>query len=355
MQGLLLRLAALDAASENAVRIISFFDSLADTVPDIESLLSQAAIMGDLVVGLQDENRCLDLVASPGQSIRVVHPRTHALQHRVDSSHQAWIEREGSPHPLDEIVLERLALACAAVLRRVGRPAVAAFGDPALIELAISPSAPAVDRSRALHLLGCSPSAQVVAVAAQGPEAEIAATTDRLGRSGVWVRHTALNDLWLIVTAAEATDILVAGAATRMGIGPARAALAAPESWQQALRALRFAEEGAYGVVSADALGPFSFLAGQLRSTDIVGVPDIDVLNGLAGSRGGPDLLNTLEVLITAGSMREASRQLHLHHNSVAARVARAEEALGFRITEPRGLVRLGLALALRQLARHDA
>lgn len=355
MQGLLLRLAALDAAAENAVRVISFFDALADTVPDIETLLSHAAIMSDLVVGVHDDNHHLDLVASPQEAIRVAAPSVHPLQCRVDSSHQVWIKREGAPHPLDEIVLERLALTCAAVLRRVGRPKDTTFDDPALLELAISPSAPAVDRSRALHLLGSSPSAQIVAIAAQGPNAEITAATDLLRKSGVWIRHAILDDVWLIVTAAEAANTLSTGPGTRAGIGPIRPAMAAPDSWQQALRALRFAERGAYRAIFADSLGTFGFLAGQLRSVDIVGVPDIDVLEGLYAARGGPDLLNTLEVLVMAGSMREAARQLHLHHNSVAARVAKAEDALGFRINEPRGLVRVALALALRQLARHDA
>jgi DNA-binding PucR family transcriptional regulator len=65
-------------------------------------------------------------------------------------------------------------------------------------------------------------------------------------------------------------------------------------------------------------------------------------------------VIQTLEVLAEAGSLREAARRMHLHHNSIAARVRRAEELLGYKITEPAGGARLQLTLALRRLRSTD-
>lgn len=57
-----------------------------------------------------------------------------------------------SARPADEVLLDRLAIAAAAVLERYG-PAHTTMADPALVELAISGDDQAA-RARALRLLG---------------------------------------------------------------------------------------------------------------------------------------------------------------------------------------------------------
>src|SRR5206468_11114717 len=106
-----------------------------------------------------------------------------------------------------------------------------------------------------------------------------------------------------------------------------------PMSWEKAALAVRYAIASTGGtnaavhpVVFAADLGPYALLADKLRSEDIRDVADIDVLDQFAADANGIGVLRTLEVVVEAGSLREAARKLHLHHNSVAARVARAEE-----------------------------
>ncbi|MCC9741966.1 helix-turn-helix domain-containing protein [Streptomyces sp. MNU89] len=43
--------------------------------------------------------------------------------------------------------------------------------------------------------------------------------------------------------------------------------------------------------------------------------------------------------------MRQAAAELHLHHSSVAARLAHVEETLGWRLRDPQDRFRAHLAL----------
>jgi hypothetical protein len=106
-------------------------------------------------------------------------------------------------------------------------------------------------------------------------------------------------------------------------------------------------------VFQAD-LGPYELLAARLRSTDIVGIADVDAFDRLAGQPAGADVVAAVEAVVASGTLREAARHLHLHHNTVAARLARAQAVLGYPVATPHGLARVGLALALRRLRIND-
>lgn len=81
-----------------------------------------------------------------------------------------WLERPGAPGRLDELLLERLAIAAAAVAERYG-PARTTMADPALVELVISAGSDVAARARALRLLGFAAGLpiRVVAVRSQLP------------------------------------------------------------------------------------------------------------------------------------------------------------------------------------------
>src|SRR5258707_123839 len=64
-----------------------------------------------------------------------------------------WLERPAAPGPLDQLLLDRLAIAAAAVVERYG-PARTTMADPALVELVISAESDEATRARALRLLG---------------------------------------------------------------------------------------------------------------------------------------------------------------------------------------------------------
>lgn len=360
MQGLLLKLSALDAAAENAVRLISLFDSLVEQQVNLDTLLRSAAMVAECPVGLQDHTGQFAVRATPDGTVDAGRADPTAAVRPLGPNHLAWIGR--SPEqalPLDELLLERLAIASISTVDHA-RPAEPAFGDPALLEFVISRSTGAPERSRALHLLGLAPSTALTLVAVCGPDDLLDAAT--AGFSGdARPRRARLGTAYAVaVTGQLSRDVRVPPGVT-VGVGTAVPATDAPASWDKAVRAVRFAEP-AHGptdpadraVVFAADLGPYELLAARLRSSDIRDVADLDALDALAGEANGADVVHTVEVVVEAGSLREAARQLHLHHNSVAARVARAEQRLGYRITEPRGIARVGLALALRRLRSRD-
>ncbi|MFE7133408.1 hypothetical protein ACFVIM_21385 [Streptomyces sp. NPDC057638] len=79
-----------------------------------------------------------------------------------------WLARPGPSQPLDEVLLDRFALASAAVVERYG-PARTSMGDPALAELVISADSDEATRARALRLLGFAAGRPVEVVAVRSP------------------------------------------------------------------------------------------------------------------------------------------------------------------------------------------
>jgi hypothetical protein len=359
MQGLLLKLSMLDAGAENAVRLISFFDSLMEQGVGLEVLVSRAAMVAECPLGVQARDGGFALRGCPDGAVDGRSAEAGAVAHDVGSHHLAWLARGGGQAlPLDELLLERFAIACIAAIGR--RDAMLpSFGDPALLELAIGGSAAAPERARALYLLGFDPSALLTMLAVTGPSDEFAGVAAAIaGRA----HHVApVASTYAVLLAGQAPPGLKLPRGFTAGVGRTVRGLEAPRSWDQAVRALRFAVPsdghavgGDRAVVYAAELGPLELLAEKLRSSDILDVPDVEALDLLAAEGGGADVLRTLECFVDTGSLREAARRLHLHHNSVAARVTRAERLLGYSMTGPRGSARVGLAIALRRLRDRD-
>lgn len=361
MQGLLLKLSALDADVENAVRIISFFDSLIEQQPSLDVLVRNAAAVAECAVGIQESEGRFALRATPDGRTDAGRAAEGATIARVSSSHQAWLGRGGADAlPLDQMLLERFGLSAIAALGR-GRTPTLALGDPALIELVVAQSTEAPERSRALQLLGLTPATSVTFLAASGPTKQLDVLVSCLGELGGKPRCAVIGPVRAVVLLGPPPSDLHPPDGVTLGVGPATRAIDAPAAWQKAVRALRYAtpvtnagDVAARPMVHATRLGAFDLLAARLRSDDIRDVADIDVLDELAAEPQGAEMIRTLEVVVEAGSLREAARTLYLHHNSVSGRLARAEERLGYRIADPSGIARLGLAIALRRLRNTD-
>ncbi|HWN33871.1 MAG TPA: helix-turn-helix domain-containing protein [Pseudonocardia sp.] len=134
-------------------------------------------------------------------------------------------------------------------------------------------------------------------------------------------------------------------------LGGAAPPLEARRSWLQARLALRFAAPGAAeAFVDHDALGTLALLAevpAQRLRTD----PDVLALDALAATRAGAQDVAALDAFCRTGSLRQAAAELHLHHSSVAARLARVEQAVGWGLDNPGDRFRARLALVARRLA----
>ena len=119
MRGLLLRLSALDADAESAVRLITFFDSLVEQEVKLEELLRSAAIVAGCAVGIQDLDGQFAARALPDGTSDSERAGRGATFRKVAAGHHVWIGRSGeSSLALDELLLERLAIASIPTLGR---------------------------------------------------------------------------------------------------------------------------------------------------------------------------------------------------------------------------------------------
>jgi sugar diacid utilization regulator len=318
-----------------------------------------------------------------------IQPSKGALVNPDDGASPArvWLERPGEPGPLDDLVVERLALTArlrGAARRRTPAPDLA---DPALVELVLAEREAQEDRARAVHLLGLAAGApvRVLAVrAAPGADlvAEAVALVSRATTNG-WaprtVRVAAIGEVAAVLlqpapgaeplasrlrAALSATAVVGVGGAISdtgaavAGLGGEAAPLEARRSWRQAQLAMRFAlPAGTRGAASGDvlveydALGSLALLA-EVPAERLRAEPDVAALDALAATRTGALDVATLEVFCRTGSLRQAAAALHLHHSSVAARLAHVEQAMGWRLDSPDGQFRVRLALLARRLTK---
>jgi hypothetical protein len=180
MEALAARLSHLDSQVEGAIRVVMFYDTLMRRRVDVPALARASAGLAECVTGIR--------LHGTGRVIRVSPDGRHASASPSPASTTApitldeeeigtaWLERPGPAGPLDQLLLDRLAIAAAAVLERYG-PARTTMADPALVELVISADSDQAASARALRLLGFPADlpVRVLAVRSQLP-------LDRVGR-----------------------------------------------------------------------------------------------------------------------------------------------------------------------------
>jgi hypothetical protein len=108
--------------------------------------------------------------------------------------------------------------------------------------------------------------------------------------------------------------------------------------------------------VAADTAGFLSRCPGLLGHAPVQDLYALVLLGAdLPGSvTTGAVTIAALQAVCRTESLRLAATALHMHHSSVAARLARAEQVLGFPVRTAPGRSRLLLALALRHLRDAD-
>lgn len=406
-----MRLSSLDADAAAAVRVIAHFQALlSGGSVDPEVLVRSTAALAGCPAGLSGQ------AEATGRAGRALRFGPDGARLPCDGPPEAsggadpvsgrrslapagcvWLERDGGPGPLDDLVLEWMALAAGMGPPRAPRPPHVA--DPALVETVLSEREAVEDRVRALRLLGLSPERplRVVAVSGGG-EADAGVEAVALlarGAPGATVRIAAMDALAAVLvqtseggataTGDVARDLSAAAAergrgqdrrsgaargagdgdraesgegapspprAARFGVGGGVSPVRAHVSWAQARTALRFAGSGGPGetVVDHDALGPLALLA-EVPADRLRADPGVRALTALAAREGGESGIAALDAFCRTGSLRRAAAELHLHHSTVAARLARAEAALGVRLREPDDRLRARLALYAWRLA----
>ncbi|MFI1281160.1 helix-turn-helix domain-containing protein [Streptomyces sp. NPDC020858] len=345
MEALALRLSGLDAYVDGAIRIVAFYDTLMRRRVDLPALARSSAGLAGCVAGvrLHGAGRVVRVAPDGRPASEPPRPASATASITLDEEEigTVWLERPGPPNPLDDVLLERLALAAASVAERYG-PARTTMADPALVELVISADSDEAARARALRLLGFAADqpVRVVAVRSRLPLDQIGG----LVCPARPVKAAQLADVGVILLTATPTAIDPARfpAGVLAGIG---AAQSADRCWREARTALRFATPRR-PVVRYDALGALALLA-QVPEDAARDNADVAAIARIAGS---PADLETLDAYCATGSLRRAADLLHLHHSSVARRLEQIGRTLGVDVTEPTGLMRAGLALAAWRL-----
>ncbi|MFJ7206615.1 PucR family transcriptional regulator [Streptomyces sp. NPDC098789] len=346
MEALAVRLSGLDPYVDGAMRIVAFYDTLMRRRVDLPALARASAGLAECVAGIRLHGTGRVTRVSPGGRQAPAEspacapaPASTTVAITLDEEEigTVWLERPGPPNPLDEVLLDRLAIATAAVAEQYG-PARTTMADPALVELAISADADEAARARALRLLGfaAGPTVRVVAVRSRVPLDRLGAAVATAGP----VKAAPLAGVGVIL--ATALDPARFPADARAGIGCAESP---DRSWRQARTALRFAGPREPVVRYAD-LGSLALLAEIPRDAAREN-PDVAAVIRLSGH---PEDMETLDAYCATGSLRRAADLLHLHHSSVARRLEQLAKALDIRLTEPTGLVRARLALTAWRL-----
>jgi len=387
VKGLLLRLSAVDADAEAAVRVIAYFDGLLEHRASLTDLVRSTAALAECTAGLERADEPPLRFHPNGQpASRLDDPPAVGVTPvsgsvTLDAGGRVWLERPGAAGPLDDLVLERFAIAARLLGgRRTPAPHLA---DPALVELMLAEREAPEDRVRALRLLGLDSALPVRVAAVGGPDPSAAAVALVVrGRPVRAVRVAVIGNLAAVLlqpragaatlvadlraaladrgrertpngtTPANGTAVPGAITGLRVGIGSAVPGLEARTSWQQAQLALRFAvpDFGDESVVEHDELGPLTLLA-EVPVEMLRAQADVRALDALAATPTGALDVAALEAFCRTGSLRQAATVLHLHHSSVAARLAHVEAALGRRLDEPDDRFRARLAVLARRLA----
>ncbi|MFE5676357.1 PucR family transcriptional regulator [Streptomyces erythrochromogenes] len=347
MEALAARLSQLDAHAEGAIRVVAFYDTLMRRRVDLPALARSSAGLAGCVAGVRLHGTGRVVRASPdgADAPAPAAPASASTTAPVTLDEEeigtVWLERPGPPNPLDEVLLDRLAIAVAAVVERYG-PARTTMADPALVELVVSSDCDEAGRARALRLLGFAADlpVRVAAVRSELPLGRVAG----LLCPGRPVKAAPLAGVGVVLATAIPLDRFPdrLAADVRVGIGasddPAR-------SWREARTALRFTS-ARQPVVRHDDLGALALLA-EIPEDAARANGDVAAIARMARN---PEDLETLDAFCATGSLRRAADRLHLHHSSVARRLEQITKTLGIELTQPAGLLRAGLALTAWRL-----
>ncbi|MFE1380048.1 helix-turn-helix domain-containing protein [Streptomyces sp. NPDC058740] len=346
MEALALRLSGLDPYVDGAIRIVAFYDTLMRRRVDLPALARASAGLAECVAGIRLHGTEPATRVSPlgTEATTPPLPASSSTPVTLDEEEigEVWLERPGPANPLDDILLDRLALAVATAVERYG-PARTTMADPALVELAVGTEGDEPSRARALRLLGFAPGRPVHVVAVHSP-----LPLDRVGASvcpAALVKAAPLADVGVLLTAAP-VDPARFPPSTRAGLG---------HSWREARTALRFTTPRTPVVAHAD-LGALALLA-EIPPETARANPDVAALARVVAALEPPEAaatVDTLDAYCTTASLRRAADLLHLHHSTVARRLDHLGAALALDLTTPTDLARARLALTAWRLAEGE-
>ncbi|MER7077245.1 PucR C-terminal helix-turn-helix domain-containing protein [Saccharopolyspora kobensis] len=360
-----LRMSGLASDALSMFRLIAYFDVLSESAANADALVRSAALLAECPVGARWASGTVIRYGALGDPLDESFPPTPK-----SAEPAVWLERAAdAEHPLDSLLLDRLQHTLrVAAPRSGGGPRL---GHPALLEVVLSDKERREDRVRAVGLLGLDTSREVRALAVSAASSK--AALDLVARScpGRLVHSVEVGNLTAVLLQDDSDDgelaeglhaaivaehpMALSGTGGLrgpwVGIGGRMSVYAAPASWKQARRALRFASSTRYGrrAVSYGALGSLELLA-ELPLKRLLNDPDAARINAIATSPGGEQEVATLEAYCVFGSLRRTAEEMHVHHSTVAARLAHLEAEMGWDLADPMDRFKATLVLMVRRV-----
>ncbi|MDF3337219.1 helix-turn-helix domain-containing protein [Mycolicibacterium septicum] len=365
-------LSELGSDPASVLRLVAQFDALEEQEVNADAAVRFAALIAGCPVGVRWPGGTVVRYDASGR----LDPIDDGASPASDRPETAvWVERDGSGHPLDEVLLDRLRRLVSHVAARTGVSGTPHLGDPALLEVVLSAKEHREDRARAIRLLGLDETRPTCVLAASGhsPRETLRLITDELAaptvRSAVIGNATAvvcqgsfdmreLSDRLERLVVEQFPAVVSTGTASGpwIGIGSVGNAFSASTSWHEAVRALRFASSTGFGrrVVAYERLSSLELLA-DLPIDRVRRNRDVARINEIASTPAGDLDVRTAEAFFVYGSLRRTATELHVHHSTVAARVARVQAAMGWDFEDPVDRFLGTLVLTIRRIAMSSA
>ncbi|MGV0816013.1 helix-turn-helix domain-containing protein [Mycolicibacterium boenickei] len=367
-------LSELGSDPASVLRLVAQFDALEEQEANADAAVRFAALAAGCPVGVRWPGGTVVRYDASGRLDPIddgAAPASGSAGHET----VVWVERDGSGHPLDAVLLDRLRRVLSRVAQRTGVSGTPHLGDPALLEVVLSGKEHREDRARAIRLLGLDEARPTFVVAASGhsPSETVRLISDALPapalRSAVIGNATAIvcqgsvdmrefSDRLERVIVEQFPAVVNTGTASGpwIGIGSVGNAFSASASWHEAVRALRFASSTGFGrrVVAYERLSSLELLA-DLPIDRVRRNRDVARINEIASSPAGELDVQTTEAFFVYGSLRRTAAELHVHHSTVAARLARVQTAMGWDFEDPVDRFLGTLVLMVRRIAMSSA
>jgi len=337
MRELIGRIAVTDDDAATALRVIAHFDELVDRDASSSTLLRAAAGLANAPVGMHDGATARTVRLDPPGSLTSppASPDQSWPRELVDPSRaiSIWLERSGSPGPLDQLILERCAQALRACFGAGGR---AASMDE-LMQVVCDPQASEVERSDALEKLRVGEPITVhvasAAMSADGPTAQVDGECLALTPAGALVQG-------------RRPDTRIGAATARRGDVPA-----ALENARLALALSVHPSHGGPAHVVFEELGALADFARAITPMAARDSADVRLLELLRAER--PWAPHVIQQLSSGATLRAAAQTMHLHHSTMQDREAWLHSKLGYPLRTPQGRERATAAWAMWRISGH--
>lgn len=328
MQELLGRIARLDPSASLGLRVIACFDELVVGRVNTRALLASAASLAACTAGFEQRSpaRVVRIAPDGHRDDTLAPSRRSELTAHATEDLRVWLEREGPQQPNDAIILERLALAVR-IRHGHGRRE---FDNRRYVGLLVDETVEEEQRCISATALGL--------VAGRRYRVAVAPLF------AVWTTHpagpedvvpTPFGPVHAVVVPADHGEL----DATPCGIGSPTHVSELHHSFRTAMVALRLCDPPSGPRVRADDLGG---IVGLLADSAGAGHhPDVERLAAVLEHPWGAA---TIDAIVRTGTVRQAARDIGIHHSTMQDRVETIERILGFDPMDGFGRTRIGTA-----------